>query len=218
VTVRQFRQFVQLSGYKWNRWQAGDGEDHPIRYVSWSDAIAFCEWLNRRLRGLKPSGFELTLPGEAEWTKAARGGLRIPRQPVIQQGRLGSEWPQIAWINNPLSRRDHPWGNEPTTGRANTNGYANTTTLVNQFSAGQSPYGVMDMAGNVWEWTRSSWQENYQLENDGAIDTEAWHTLRGTAWYTTGERPRCGVRLRYIPYSRPDYGGYRIVLSPLSDR
>lgn len=124
VTNRQFSTFVQDTGYvtdaekkpELNTWRtayAPGKEDHPVVWMSWNDASAYCRWAGKRL------------PTEAEWEKAARG----------DDARI---WP---WGNN--------WDNQ----RLNmSEGGRKTTTPVGTFPRGASPYGILDMAGNVWEW------------------------------------------------------------------
>ena len=142
VTVAQFEAFVQASGYKPRDEDCLRGlPNHPVVWVSWHDALAYCEWLTVRLRewsetpeplahGLRTAGWCVTLPSEAEWEKAARG----------IDGRL------------------YPWGDDPNPNCAN---YRETgigkTSAVGCFPGGVSPYGVEEMSGNVWEWTRSLW-------------------------------------------------------------
>ncbi len=144
VTVDQFRAFVTDSGYKPQDEDSLRGTaTHPIVYVTWYDALKYCEWLTEKLRviapqndrspfwqGLRDGTLRVTLPSEAEWEKAARGA----------DGRI------------------YPWGDKFDSDCANTSESGiGRTSAVGCFPTGKSPYDILDMSGNVWEWTRSLW-------------------------------------------------------------
>lgn len=212
VTVAQFRVFVEESGY-----QPADSEslagipNHPVVSVSWYDALAYCEWLTNKLRTCenapKPlssvlrEGWIVTLPSEAEWEKAARG----------------------------VDGRTYPWGDEFDPARANTYETGiGSITAVGSFPSGASPYGILDMIGNVWEWTRSSWGRAFQTpdysypyrSNDGREDLQAsreiYRILRGGSFYENRRFARTTFRMSSDPGLWKAIIGFRVVVSPIA--
>lgn len=171
-----------------------DRLEHPVVDVSWADACAFCTWLNstdatavalRTAAGPELSGATFRLPREAEWEHAARGS----------DGRL------------------FPWGNDFVAARANTRESGlGATTAVGQVQAGASPYGVLDMAGNVWEWTSSlDWHYPYQAD-DGREDVHATgrRILRGGCYANPQGFARCACRFRLPPGVCNEFTGFRL--------
>ncbi|HRQ38912.1 MAG TPA: SUMF1/EgtB/PvdO family nonheme iron enzyme [Chloroflexota bacterium] len=238
VTVAQFREFVQESGFRPSR---GDmplnaPANRPVVYVNWCDALAFCDWLDKRWRSYLPPGYRVTLPNEAEWEKAARGGREIPAAPhvtTIHGLQTAVNQPPAA-IANPVPQREYPWGNEPAQAKT-TDGQAvyrandeaanvGRATAVGSFPAGASPVGCLDMGGNVWEWTRSFEGKTrpYRLSPEyETIDPQnsEWMLLCGGAYYS--DYPGCSARGRFSPRNLFNVNsGFRVVVSPFlaSDR
>jgi formylglycine-generating enzyme required for sulfatase activity len=222
VTVAQFAQFVKATGYQttaekqgsawgWNgtkyeeikgaSWAQPRGPtsdvkekaNHPVTCVSWEDANAFCRWATEVLRAAGQS-IEIRLPSEAEWEKAARG----------TDGRI------------------YPWGNEaPDKTRCNFNMDVGDTTPVGNYPTGKSPYGVLDMAGNVLEWTSSLWGQNWEKPDfgypydpqDGRGDQAAGgrRVVRGGSFVNYLFGVRSAFRYRFNIDSRSDDVGFRVV-------
>ncbi|HHH42616.1 MAG TPA: hypothetical protein ENK49_00615 [Gammaproteobacteria bacterium] len=209
VTVAQFRAFVEATGYKPENPNCLRAvANHPVGAVSWHETLKYCDWLTETLRQwegtpelvarlLREENWRITLPSEAEWEKAARGA----------NGRI------------------FPWGDESDPNKAN---YGDTgigrTSPVGCFPAGASPSGCQDMAGNVWEWTRSLWGEKrYRLDwhypydpADGRENLQApddtFRVVRGGAFHVNRRLARCAYRGMYDPPDRDDRLGFRVVL------
>lgn len=235
VTVSQWRQYVAESGHEPGDSDSLDGAaNEPVVWVSWREVLRFCEWLTERWngRGLLPGGWAVRVPSEAEWEKAARGGTDVPREPDVRRADGGDllESPSgLALVRNGQRERAFPWGDDGTEGRANTvEAGVGRTSAVGCFRAGVSPYGCEEMSGNVVEWTRSLWGEDWDeprfvypyVPGDGREDPEApdeiLRVLRGCAFYGEAGNARCSVRVCLEP-GLPYYNvGFRVSVSPFT--
>jgi formylglycine-generating enzyme required for sulfatase activity len=201
VTVAQFRAFVEATGLKIGDASAlRDPDSRPVRYVTWRDALTYCEWLNEMLATAPAlEGFEVAslvregawqvgLPSELEWEKAARGGL----QDAI-----------------------YSWGDTPDPNRAN---YADSgivdTSAVGCFPA--NGFGLYDMLGNLWEWTRSRYGPYPYRPDDGRENPrpkdDDWMVVRGGSWLDLRGVARCACRYGARPGGRGGSLGFRVVL------
>jgi formylglycine-generating enzyme required for sulfatase activity len=233
VTVAQFRAFVEASGYRPATERCLEGQDnHPVAYVTWHDARAFCAWATEwwREKGRVPKDWEVRLPTEAEWEKAARGGVEIPRASLmVDPSGLSGDRSNITLQENPASKRRYPWGDETDPNRANYDDTGiGTISAVGCFPDGGSPYGVEEMSGNVWEWTRSLWGTSWSDPDfgypydpeDGRETPNAEDSIRrvvrGGAFYNTESNVRCAYRNGHDPDYRNHNLGFRVVVSPFS--
>lgn len=160
--------------------------NHPVVGVSWFEAQAFCAWLTQHPAHNAEQAL-YRLPTELEWEFAARGA----------------------------SRRLYPWGyKEPDRSRANFATQFGATTPVGCFVDGHTPEGVADMAGNVWEWTGSTYGpyppllSNNYLTLKGEDSTEM--VVRGGGWTSQKTLLRAAHRFHYPPAEMKRFLGFRV--------
>lgn len=204
LTNAQFGLFIDDQGYqikdywtaagwrakeyeKWNQPRYWDDSKwnqshYPVVGVSWYEAVAFCRWISRK------SGHKIRLPTEQEWQRAAQG----------DQGFI------------------YPWGNEWDVRRCNNNlthfKFNGATTPVTQFEGkdkGNSPFGVVDMSGNVREWCSTT----YRIGESDLIRAY-FLVLRGGAWGDLNSDVfRTDFRYGITPFNRDDHVGFRLARS-----
>ncbi len=202
VTNADYALFVQATGrrtpWHWAKGQITPGQERwPAYNVDWNDAASFCAWAGKRL------------PTEAEWEKAARGGL---------------------------DRNLYSWGNEigETNGSAGEEGGGARQTKLARYGFPNGPapvgsykpngYGLYDVTGNVWEWVSDWYTRDYYvispLNNPGGPEDGTYKVIRGGGWSNeddqrTGQRSLLGVHYRnYAPPSQTsDAFGFRCARS-----
>ncbi len=179
VTNAQYLEFVRATGHAVPAHWLDDGppaglEQHPVTYVDWFDADAFCRWAGARL------------PTEAEWEKGARG----------TDARLypwGEHEPDAALLN--FARGSKRGGTSP----------------VGAHPDGSSPYGLLDMAGNVWEWVNTAYAAYpYRIGDEREDPASGPRVLRGGSYASMSPRQvRCASRSRSYPGRRSAHIGFR---------
>jgi|GEM_PF-4484787 len=178
-----------------DRWNHSGYSNHPVTHVSWDDAVVYAEWLSGE------TGRTMRLPTEAEWEKAARG----------IDGRIypwGDDWDPA--LTNYCDRNCEPsWKDE-----SGDDGFARTAP-VGSYPDGASPYGALDMAGNVWEWTADWYDSGYYANSSDRSpqgpESGSTRVLRGGSWHGLQTHVRCAVRYDSRPYSQLYDVGFRVV-------
>ncbi len=208
VTVAQWRAFAEATGYKNFAPKAlRDPDNRPVRWVTWYNAMAYCEWLNEVLKEISRQVSGLSGEAAAFWEAIASGRYRVllPSE---------AEWEKTA---RGVDGRIYPWGDEFDPDKANTAETGlGTTTTVGAFPRGASPYGVLDLSGNVWEWTRSI-PKNYSYDPaDGREDlqADALRVVRGGSFDFNRRDARAAVRDWLSPHLRDRDFGVRVVVVP----
>jgi formylglycine-generating enzyme required for sulfatase activity len=197
--------------------------NHPVVGITWYEALAFTRWLNQHWQenGWLPGNWTILLPSEAEWEKAARGGLEVPTKPLVepvskvQQAEIG-RYPQQA---NPFPKRLNPWAGEAEANLANYRATGiEATNAVGCFANGTTLYGCEEMCGNVWEWTRSQYHAYPYSPHDGR-ETEIiklYHqmVIRGGAYWVDDLTISSSARARRSPNDRNSNYSFRVVVMP----
>ena len=192
VTVGQYAAFVRATNAPVDSNTLAGQPTHPVAFVTWPNALAYCRWLEGvlakapgRAGDKVRAGWRVTLPTEAQWEKAARGG----------------------------DRRAYPWGDQPRKDRGNFEGTG--TTPVGQYACPECPYGLADMSGNVWEWTSSPYQPYpYDPSNDRAnLGADALWVMRGGHYADPARTARTTTRGAADPGARRAFIGFRVALA-----
>ncbi len=213
ITWKQYLQFCEETDQKHPETpEWGIIEDHPVVNITWDEAAKYCQWAGK------------FLPTEAQWEKAARGGLWL-------------DGDQRKRKKNPKPRRTYPWGDDSPNAdgiwRANFNAEpkygknrgSKSTSPIGAFPNGKSPYGIMDLAGNVWEWVQDWFSKDYynksprhnplgpSIPETTEDDDTPGRVLRGGSWFIGSRLLRVTARRK-----RPSDGlgascGMRCVLT-----
>lgn len=207
VTVARFRAFIDSTGYQTEAEHFGDGglfdleargwtlrqgaswrhplgagtpmaaDDHPVTQVSWNDADAFCAWEGKRL------------PTEVEWEHAARGAT--------------NRRDRYAWgehLDENGSAKANTWNGTFPVRNTGTDGFIYTSPVG---TFGETPLGLTDMGGNVWEWT-SDWYRPYRSRNDPYTPTAQSEKVQRGGSFMCHESYCHGYRVSARSHSTPE--------------
>jgi formylglycine-generating enzyme required for sulfatase activity len=178
------------SGNSWRNPGFTQEDQYPVVCVSWNDALAYVQWLSQT------TGQHFRLPSEAEWEYAARGGTTTRYY-----------WGQKATHEHMNYGTDKCCGGA-TGGRDQ---WLNTSPVG---SFPPNPFGLYDMAGNVWQWTADCWNENYNgASGSGAAQTSGdcgQRVSRGGSWGTDPLFLRVSIRPGFNSQDRFYSLGFRL--------
>jgi formylglycine-generating enzyme required for sulfatase activity len=176
------------------------GAKNPVEQVHWDNAQEYCKALHRKAQAKLPPGMEVQLPTEAQWEYACRAGTKTR----FYYGDADSDLDFVAWHNE-----TRPSGPRPVGLKA------------------PNAFGLYDMHGNVWQWCRDYYREDYEnlnstdpfngepgLDAFGEPNVSAARVLRGGSWYNDDARFfRSACRPGSSPYVSNSFLGFRVVVS-----
>jgi formylglycine-generating enzyme required for sulfatase activity len=197
-----------------------NGSAQPAVRVSWREASDFCDWLAAR------TGRKLVLPTEAQWEWACRAGRATP----FFFGPLDADYTAFANLGDRklkdfaacTARGNYTLAEVIT----NPNRYDDWIPRDDRFDDGgfvsenvaryrPNPWGLFDMHGNVWEWTRSVFKPYPYREDDGRnppAGGKGWRVVRGGSWYDRPQRCTASYRLAYPDFEKVFNVGFRVVI------
>jgi len=225
VTVGQFRQFVDETGYQtdaernaggkdgcwvlkdkewgyqkgysWRQVGFSQEEDYPVACVSWNDAQKYIDWLNGK------AGRTFRLPTEAEWEYAARAGSQTIRYWGDAVDSTACRYANVA--NPKYWAKSFPCEDS-----------YQFASPVGKFKA--NAFDLYDMLGNVWEWCQDWYGEDYYRISPGnnpqGPSSDTYRVNRGGSWFTWPWSVRSANRDWDSPDARNSYVGFRLVLPP----
>jgi formylglycine-generating enzyme required for sulfatase activity len=180
----------------------------PVCRVSWERAQEFCKWLSEK------TGEKFALPDETQWEYACRAGSTTP----LWFGGLDTDFSPYANLADAAFRvvgtyepwklphyAVHPW--RPAIESVN-DGHR-VSSPVGSYKP--NPWGLQDMHGNVWEWTRTQTPADPVPDLLNAAATPGSYVIRGGSWYDRPQRATSDFRLAYRPYQRVYNVGFRVI-------
>ena len=191
ITNAQYEMFAPSHAAKRAPWA---DDRHPVLYVSWDEAQAFCQWLSKCERKT------YRLPTEAEWEFSARGG----------DGRTfpWGSWSSVGhFANFADARTNFPWRDT-----AVDDGFAETAP-VGSFPRGASPFGIEDLSGNVFEWCLDAYEpyKGKEVLNPLASQKGRHRVYRGGSWKSRMSSLRATARAFNEPAYLGNDIGFRVV-------
>ncbi|AUS04155.1 formylglycine-generating enzyme family protein [Pseudotamlana carrageenivorans] len=185
ITVAQYRYYCNETGVEMPKepnW--GWNDNSPIINVSWDEAVNYCDWLSEKLKG------KITLPTEAQWEYAARGGNKS--KGYNYSG--GNKMKNVGWFIENSNDKTQPVA----------------TKKPNEL-------GIYDMSGNVWEWCLDWYKKEYYAKSTTIdplnIISADYKVLRGGSWYNDASYCHVANRSSNEPKYRHGYNltGFRVV-------
>jgi formylglycine-generating enzyme required for sulfatase activity len=229
VTNERYVKFVEATGHRkpfhWIGGKVPAGKENlPVYNVSWDDAESYCKWAGKRL------------PTEAEWERAARGGVEFTmypwgdelapggrRGPQIVDGVVVDAEPEPGGVTatppaaNPAPRPAGGRGGAP--GAAKRATYALPTGPTKVGSYEPNAFGLFDMTGNVWEWVNDWYNRTYYSvspeKNPPGPESGMYKVIRGGSW-SDGDDRVLGLNFRNFtdPELRTSSIGFRCTKTP----
>lgn len=216
VTNAQFKEFIKACP-QWQKepevqrsqnpyylyfWRQGlifpNGKrDHPVVYVNWYAAAAYCNWRSAQ------EGFQACYD-EAYVCDFAANGYRLPTEAEFEKAMKGGK------------ETLYPWGNEISKSLANYDNLVGDTTEVASYPP--NPYGLFDMGGNIGQWCNDWFDAEYYtrspFDNPAGPNSGTHKVYRGGGWGNTPDYHRCVRRFAILPVNvNPDFG-FRCVRKP----
>jgi len=199
VTIRQYLQFARDTGSHFPKWlekgneyniETGTNDYYKEFVADETCPVVGIYWKDAMAYCdwlSQQTGLKFKLPTEAQWEQAARG----------------------------TDGRPYPWGDrEPDGTLANFNYNIRKTTPVGSYPSGASPYGLLDMAGNVWEWCRDWYDEDYYAnspqKNPMGPASGSFRVIRGGGWYDYAGSLHCAYRFSFNADVRDGFLGFRL--------
>ncbi len=160
------------------------GDNRPVEEVSWDDCILFC----KRLSSI--TGMQFSLPTEAQWEYAARGGAKSNKNPRSYSG--GNDLWELGWFND------------------------NTKETQQVATKQENELGIYDMSGNVWEWCADVYGDypNSSQTNPTGSPSGNNHVFRGGSWFSTHKDCRVTRRSNSAADFSHFYLGLRLAVEP----